>query len=246
MSNTDKPIALEAYEALAERYAAMAETKAENGYNEHPAMRIAIGDPAGLQILDAGCGPGFLSRDLLDKGAASATAFDISPKMVEIARRTTGCRATCFVADLAQPLKTLEDRSFDLVVSSLAIDYVRDWSVPLSEFARLLKTGGRLVMSVQHPMGAFNWYKPKSAFGVQLCRADWKGFGGEPVEVPDYYRSFEEIINPVMQAGFSLKGVTETRPLPELKALNPRKFEQNDSFPTFMIIDAVLSATPGK
>lgn len=239
MSEIDKPIALDAYEALAERYAAMAETKAENGYNEHPAMRKAIGDPSDLHVLDAGCGPGFLSRDLLDKGAASATAFDISPKMVEIAKRNTGGRANCFVADLAQPLATLEDQSFDLVVSSLAIDYVRDWSVPLPEFARVLRPGGRLVMSVQHPMGSYDWFKPPSAFGVHLCRATWKGFGGEPVEVPDFYRSFEEIINPVLSAGFALKGITETRPSPELEAINPRKFAQNDSFPSFMILDAV-------
>ena len=236
----DTPIALEAYEALAERYAAMAETKAENGYNEHPAMRSVIGDPKGLKVLDAGCGPGFLSRDLLDKGAASATAFDISPNTVEIARRTTGGRANCFVADLAQPQTALEDQSFDLVVSSLAIDYVRDWSVPLSEFARVLKPGGRLVMSVQHPMGAYEWYQPPSAFGVHLCSATWKGFGGEPVEVPDYYRSFEEVMNPVLEAGFRLQKLHETKPARELKAINPRKYEQNSTFPTFMILDVKL------
>lgn len=240
MSEIDKPIALEAYEALAERYAAMAETKAENGYNEHPAMRTAIGDVAGLHVLDAGCGPGFLSRDLLDKGAESAAAFDNSPNMVEIAKRNTGGRATCFVADLALPLSTLEDQSFDLVVSSLAIDYVRDWTVPLSEFARVLKPGGRLVMSVQHPMGAYEWYRPKSAFGVQLCSATWKGFGGKPVEVHDYYRSFEEIFNPVLKAGFALNQVIETKPVKELEAINPRKFKEGQTFPTFMILDASL------
>ena len=239
MNTTDTPIALEAYEALAERYAAIAETKAENGYNEHPAMRTAIGDVAGLDVLDAGCGPGFMSRDLLDKGAASATAFDISPNMVEIATRTTWGKASCFVADLAQPLSALQDKSFDLIVSSLAIDYVRDWSVPLSEFARVLKPGGRVVMSVQHPMGAYDWYKPNSAFGVQLCRATWKGFGGKPVEVPDYYRSFEDIFNPILEAGFRLNRVTETKPVQELEKINPRKFKQGQTFPTFLILDAL-------
>lgn len=234
------PIALAAYDALAERYAAIAETKAENGYNEHPAIRGVIGDVAGLHILDAGCGPGFLSRDLLDKGAASATAFDVSPNMVEIAKRTTAGRANCFVADLAQPLTNLEDQSFDLIVSSLAIDYVRDWSVPLSEFSRVLKPGGRLVMSVQHPMGAYEWYQPPSAFGVHLCSAIWSGFGGDPVEVHDYYRSFDEIVNPILKAGFQLQGIHETKPVETLKKLNPRKYEQNSLFPSFMILEARL------
>jgi SAM-dependent methyltransferase len=237
MSDPDAPVALDAYEALARRYSDLAEAKAENGYNEHPAMRAQIGDVAGLRILDAGCGPGFLTRDLLDKGAAELAAFDISPAMIEVARERVGVRARLFVADMAQPLPLPESGHFDLVVSSLAIDYVRDWSVPLSEFRRVLKSGGRLVMSVQHPMGAYTWYKPPSAFGVHLCEATWKGFGGKPVVVADYYRSFGEIIGPLLAGGFTLRALKETRPVPELEAINPRKYREGMTSPTFMILD---------
>jgi hypothetical protein len=58
MSDPDAPVALEAYEALARRYSDIAETKAENGYNEHPAMRAQLGAVKGLRVVDAGCGPG--------------------------------------------------------------------------------------------------------------------------------------------------------------------------------------------
>lgn len=237
MSDPDTPIALAAYEALARRYSDIAETKAENGYNEHPAMRAQIGDVAGLTVLDAGCGPGFLTRYLLDRGAAEVTAFDVSPSMVEIARERAGDRARLFVADMAQPLPGLAPDYFDLIVSSLAIDYVRDWTVPLSEFRRVLKPDGRLVMSVQHPMGSYQWFSPPSAFGVHLCQATWKGFGGEPVVVPDYYRSFGEIISPLLSAGFSLRALKETQPVPELEAINPRKYREGMVSPTFMILD---------
>lgn len=239
MPDPDKPIALEAYEALARRYSDIAETKAENGYNEHPAMRAQIGGVEGLRVLDAGCGPGFLTRYLLDRGVAEVAAFDISPAMIKMARERVGDRARLFVADLALPLPGLQSAYFDLIVSSLAIDYVLDWSVPLAEFRRVLKPGGRLVMSVQHPMGAFQWYSPPSAFGVHLCEATWKGFGGKPVVVPDYYRSFGEIISPLLSAGFSLRALTETRPVPELEAINPRKYRDGMVSPTFMILDSV-------
>lgn len=235
MSDPDKPIALEAYEALARRYSDIAETKAENGYNEHPAMRAQIGGVDGLRVLDAGCGPGFLTKYLLEKGAAEVAAFDVSPAMIERARERAGDRARLFVADMAKPLSLLESGQFDLVVSSLAIDYVRDWSVPLAEFRRVLKPGGRLVASVQHPMGAYKWFSPPSAFGVHLCKAKWKGFGGKPVVVPDYYRSFGEIISPLLAAGFVLRALKETRPVPELEAINPRKYREGMEFPTFMI-----------
>src|SRR6267154_1348233 len=50
-----------------------------------PAMLHAIGEPAGLEILDAGCGEGYLSRILAKKGA-NATGIDSSTKLIEAAR----------------------------------------------------------------------------------------------------------------------------------------------------------------
>lgn len=203
MKNRSKPIALEAYEKLAQAYSNIAESKAENGYNEHPAMRSVVGDVIGLHVLDAGCGPGFLVRDLIKQGASRVVGFDISPSMIEIALDRVGDGAELFISDLAAPL-TLADASFDLVISSLAMDYVRDRWIPLGEFHRILRQNGRLVFSVQHPMASYEWFKPPTAFGVHYCEASWKGFTAEPVVVPDHYRSFEEVINPILAAGFRL------------------------------------------
>src|SRR5882762_10601776 len=49
-----------------------------------PAMLHLIGEPAGLEILDAGCGEGYLSRILAKKGA-NATGIDSSTKLIEAA-----------------------------------------------------------------------------------------------------------------------------------------------------------------
>jgi ubiquinone/menaquinone biosynthesis C-methylase UbiE len=234
----DRPIALDAYEALAQGYDAIAETKAENGYNEHPAIRRALGSVRDLVVLDAACGSGFLTRDLLKGGASEVVAFDVSPAMVRLACERNRTAADIFIADMAKSLERLENARFDLVVSSLALDYVRDWAVPLSEFRRVLKPGGRLVFSIQHPLGSYLWFKPDNAFGVQYCEATWRGFSEEPVMVPDYYRSFEEVINPILAAGFSLMGLHETRPAPELEAIDPEKYRENSTIPTFMVIDA--------
>lgn len=239
-SQQDRPIALAAYEELAERYAAIAPQKAENGYIEHPAMRTAIGAVQSLRVLEAGCGPGLLAAYLVQQGA-TIVAFDVSPRMIELARaRVAG--ATFFVADMAKPLTELPNAAFDLVVSSLAIDYVRDWTTPLSEFRRVLRPGGRLVFSVQHPLGAYLWYTPETAFGVHYVEATWRGFGGEPVVVPDYWRSFAEIVNPLIQAGFKINKVTDTRPIPELEAKNPERYAKYMKVPTFMIIEACTTS----
>lgn len=238
MTNLNKPIALEAYEELAERYSEHAEQKAENGYIEHPAMRKQLGEVQGLHILEAGCGPGFLSKYLYDHRAERVVSFDVSPKMIELAKARIGKKAECHVADMALPLNFIKENEFDLVVSSLAIDYVFDWSVPLKEFYRSLKKGGRLIFSIQHPLGSYNWYKPKSDFGVQLVEAHWRGFGGKPVRMPDYYRSFSEVINPLLKAGFQLKEIVEAKPIAELKEYQPERYKKYEHMATFMILEA--------
>ncbi|MEL6371115.1 MAG: class I SAM-dependent methyltransferase [Pseudomonadota bacterium] len=241
MSDQNKPIALEAYELLAQAYADIAETKAENGYNEHPAIRSIIGSVDGLTVLDAGCGPGFLARDLAKKGALHVTGVDISPAMIDIAHNRLAAekftKTTLLIADLGSNLP-FDDERFDLIVSSLAIDYVFDWSVPLGEFFRILKPSGRLVFSVQHPISAYRWFQPPSAFGVHYCEAPWKGFTKDPIVVPDYYRSFDEMINPLLAAGFRLNRLHETKPIEALKDVDPQKYIRGSTFPTFMVIDA--------
>ncbi len=238
MKKEDKPIALDAYQALAERYSQIAESKAENGYIEHPAIRKQLGNVKGKVVLDAGCGPGILATYMLNEGA-DVTGFDISPNMIELARQRSEGRAKLFVADMASPLAFVESGKFDIVASSLAIDYVRDWTVLLSEFWRALKPGGRFVFTIQHPLGAYLWYNPPTAFGVQYVEATWEGFGGAKVVMPDYYRSFEEVINPLIQAGFVIKQIVDAKPIEALKAKDPKKYEKYSKVPTFMCLEAV-------
>src|SRR5262245_54986527 len=53
--------------------------------NSDPVLWAFAGDVGGLTVLDAGCGTGYLSRKLRDRGA-HVTGVDFSPRMIEIAR----------------------------------------------------------------------------------------------------------------------------------------------------------------
>lgn len=237
MENNDskKPIALEAYEKLAESFSRLAPTKAENAYIEQPAMRKALGHVRGKKIFEAGCGPGILAEYLVHEGA-KVVGFDISPKMIELARERVRENATFFVADMALPLPIDQSGQFDFVAASLSLDYIKDWSVPLSEFYRLLKPKGRFIFTIQHPLGSWNWYKPECAFGVQYVEASWKGFTPEPVIMPDYYRSFAEVINPLVKAGFKIVEVEDLKPIDALRVLDPYKFGKFSKLASFMCI----------
>lgn len=231
-----QPIALEAYDLLAERYAAMVETKEENAYIERPAFKAVLGDVKNLNILDAACGPGTLTVQLLDAGA-TVTGFDISQKCLKLAKKITNGRARLLHADLAAPLP-FESGQFDLVVSSLAMDYVYDWQLPVQEFYRVLKYGGRLVMSIVHPMGAATWYAINNVFGVQKVSNVWRGFGGDPVEVPAYYRSFEEILKPFLNSKFQLSKIVEAKPGENMQVAYPTQYERYLKSPAFLVIEA--------
>jgi len=141
------------YDSFAEAYAASNENNLINGYYERPAMLALAGDVAGRRILDAGCGSGPLFAALRERGAV-VTGFDKSAGMLELARRRLGDDADLQVAALGSPLPFPDD-TFDDVTASLVLHYLEDWGPALAELQRVLKPGGRLIVSVDHPFVTF-------------------------------------------------------------------------------------------
>ena len=191
-----KPIAQDAYDALAESYAARVDTKPHNAYYERPATLSLLPDVQGKRVLDAGCGPGSYTEWLLNHGA-EVVAFDVNEKMVELARERLADKAQVFHADLQQPLGFLESASFDIVLSPLVLDYVKNMGPVFSEFYRVLKKGGTLVFSIEHPYTKYAIYHHTSNyFDTEAVEYTWIGFGS-PVNVPSYRRPLSEVINPL-------------------------------------------------
>src|SRR5437588_5896728 len=118
----EKPIALDAYERLAEAYAAFIDTKAHNAFYDRPAIISLLPAVVGKRVLDAGCGPGAYAAWLVKQGA-EVVGFDASPRMVRLAEQRLQGRAHIVQAALGQPLDFLETASFDLLNSALVLDY---------------------------------------------------------------------------------------------------------------------------
>lgn len=146
---TAHPSRFNDYDRIAEGYTAENETSLLNAYYERPAMLELAGDVTGRRILDAGCGSGPLFHALRDRGAI-VTGVDASAGMLELARRRLGADADLRVADLASPLP-FPDGAFDDVIASLVLHYLEDWGATLAELRRVLRPGGRLLVSVEHP-----------------------------------------------------------------------------------------------
>lgn len=98
----------------------------------------------GRRALDVGCGLGFFSARLAERGA-DVTACDLGSSMVAATRQRVGCRAV--VADAMRLADYFEPASFDLVVSSECIEHTPDPSEALRQMATVLKRGGLLSVS---------------------------------------------------------------------------------------------------
>lgn len=234
---TDKPLAFDAYEKLADAFAEHVDTKPHNAYYERPATLSLLPDVDGRRVLDAGCGPGAYAEWLVARGA-EVVAVDASPRMLELARERVGDAVAFHLADLSRPLAFLDDASFDLVVSPLVIDYVEDWSVPLGEFHRLLRPGGRLVFSCGHPFFDFLYFGTEDYFATERVECEWRGFGDVRVTMPSYRRSLGSALNAVVDAGFTIERLLEPTPTPEFEVADPETYAELTKQPVFLCIRA--------
>lgn len=234
---TDAPIAFDAYEALAEAYAAAIDTKPHNAYYERPATLSLLPEVKGKKVLDAGCGPGVYSEWLLGRGA-EVLAVDASPKMVELAKQRLGTASDVRQADLSKPLSFLDDSSFDIVLSALVLEYIEDWRSTFAEFYRILRSSGHLVISVTHPFFDYRYFKSNNYFETELVSSEWRGFKSVRVRMPSFRRSLEATLNPLIETGFSLERIIEPKPTNEFKEADPKHYEELSQQPCFLCIRA--------
>lgn len=138
------------YEPFATAFETHARDGAYNAHYDRPALLELLGDVRGRDLLDAGCGPGLYAEQLLARGAR-VTAVDVSPTMVRLARERLGDQTEVRVHDLERPLDWLPDERFDLVLLALVLHHLDDRRGALAELHRVLRPGGRLVLSNSHP-----------------------------------------------------------------------------------------------
>lgn len=105
-----------------------------------------LGPPAGLRILDVGCGDGVLALELAAKDA-SVVGIDASPEMIAVARdraARTGKQAR-FEVTGAENLP-FASGTFDVAVAVTVLCFAESAGAILREMARVLRPGGRLII----------------------------------------------------------------------------------------------------
>ena len=102
-------------------------------------------------VLDVGCGLGFFSERLVQRGA-TVTACDIGPNLIEKTRARAKCHAE--VVDALSLERHFGRDHFDIVVSSECIEHTRSPKDAIAQMAAVLKPGGFLSVSTPNLL----WY----------------------------------------------------------------------------------------
>ncbi len=184
---------------------------------EEPYVRSAIGDVQGLRVLELGCGTGRHSLWMAAAGA-TVTALDFSDGMLAAARRKPGADDIRFVCqDVNEPL-AFPSQHFDLVVSCLVLEHVRDLRAFFNEARRVVRPGGRAVVSAMHPAMFLR--------GSQARFTDPES--GEVVQPGSINHTVADVVMATLHAGFAIDEIMEDAPDTALARRYPRALKYVD------------------
>lgn len=202
--------------------------------NSDPVLWAFAGDVAGLTVLDAGCGTGYLTRQLQERGAL-VRGVDFSEKMCQIARAKAP--ELDFRVDSCCSLTTVDDGSIDMVIANYVLMDLPDLDEAMRAFDRVLRVDGLAIAIFSHPCFpqgrattshdsnqiAYDW--DFAYFERQRCvDPPWGHFDSEFIwfhrPLSDYWKAFK-------RAGFQIVDFDEPRVSPERYHLieDPRRRE---------------------
>jgi ubiquinone/menaquinone biosynthesis C-methylase UbiE len=191
-------------------------------------VHAALGDVAGLSVLDMGCGTGRHALWCAKQGA-NVTAVDFSEGMLAEAREKQFAERVKFLQHDLHERLPFADAQFDVVVSGLVLEHIRDLGMFFGEARRVLKLQGRAVVSAMHPAMFLR--------GSQARFTDPDS--GELVQPGSIAHTISDFVMAAVGAGFQIETIGEHAPDAAFAQAYPRA-EKYVDWP--MLVVMVVSA----
>jgi SAM-dependent methyltransferase len=176
-------------------------------------------DVAGLQVLDFGCGGGQNAIACARAGARRVVAVDPSERQLDLAQKAASqAGAVVEFLNLGDDGLGRLGSGFDLVLSVYALQFIADAAAVMRLLAGLLRVGGRLVVSVDHPMRLSGEWRGDEFIVEGYFAEGWQSWSydfpeaGVQVEMRRYRRPAQDWVNAVIAAPLALRGLYEPRP----------------------------------
>jgi ubiquinone/menaquinone biosynthesis C-methylase UbiE len=161
----------------------------------------------GLTALDIGFGMGFPLTELAMRLGSTCTVYGIDPWQPGIKRTRTKLEAyrigNVKIIEAAAESIPLEDNSIDLIVSNNGINNVQEIAQVLSECARVLKSGGQFVLTMNLDKTMFEFYDELESVlsGLKLEQS----IAAMHHHIYEKRRPLDEIILLLRDTGFLIK-----------------------------------------
>ncbi len=194
----------------------------ENNYNDNveiPIFKSMLPALAGKEILDLGCGYGEMSRWYVEQGAHAVVGVDISEKMIARARAFYSHPAIDFEAGSMESYD-FPTEAYDLVTSSLAMQYVEDFDRLIAGISRALRPGGQLLFSQEHPVftSAHNddfYLRDEEGEKLALKVTNYSDEGLRVtswlgVDMHNYHRRLETVISTLLRHHLQIEALRES------------------------------------
>ena len=213
---------------------------------EWPAFHALLPDLRDKNVLDLGCGFGGHCRYAREQQARSVVGVDISEKMIARAIESTKDAAIEYrriaIEDIDFPAS-----SFDVVLSSLALHYVERFDIVCRKVHHCLVAGGSFVVSVEHPiftaLAAQDWFYGQQGERLHWPVDDYQEEGPRQARFLDhtvvkYHRTIATYVNALLDAGFTIRRLSEPQPTQEMLDKDP-EMQDETRRPMFLLIAAV-------
>lgn len=215
-----------------------------SGAGEWSELQKILPDFENKRVLDLGCGYGWHCLYAANQGANSVLGVDISEKMLAVAGDKNKHEKIKYEKIAMEDLD-FPDNSFDVVISSLAFHYIKDFEALAENISRWLSSGGSFVFSVEHPVftsyGTQDWYYDDKG-NILHFPVDNYYYEGEREavflgeKVIKYHRTITTYLNTLLQNGFDIRHIIEPKPPEDMLDIEGMKDEMRR--PMMLLVSA--------
>ncbi|NQX43289.1 Methyltransferase domain-containing protein [Pedobacter steynii] len=217
-----------------------------NAAGEWQVLQKMLPDFEGKSVLDLGCGFGWHCIYAKQQGAKRVVGIDLSEKMLETAEnKSVGL-------DIEYRQMAIEDidfskEEFDVVISSLAFHYVKDFSLICRKINHCLKPGGHFIFSQEHPVFTSrpeqDWYVDEAGNRLHWPLDHYQEEGIRRTSflghtVTKYHRTVETVFNALIDSQFRLRRISEPKPAEETLIAYPEMKDEKRR-PIFLMVAAI-------
>jgi len=175
-------------------------------------------------VLDLGCGYGWHCRYVIENGAKSVIGVDLSEKMLEKANEINKLEGIEYQRNAIEEL-TFRSEQFNLVISSLAFHYIKDFDTLCRNIYNWLQPGGKFLFSIEHPVftaqGNQDWIYNKDGDKLYWPVDNYFLMGARETTflgntVLKYHRTITSYLRSIVQSGFKINACVEPEPSTEM------------------------------